>query len=210
MLSEKLRSKWKKMDYDERIIKYIENELTADEKIQFELDLKKSEQLKEQLNKYLLVNSRIQETKTARLSQVYRDKILPELRQRIQRENIPTTRRNLNYAFGMITVSIVSFIFLQNIFRNDSQINSVQEFTESLNEQQKIELLENLNGDIEDYSLVEENIVGIELANLIQTNLTVDNEIAEAYNISYPDLINEIDKAEAEKIFEQILKKNFS
>ena len=143
MLSEKLRSKWKKMDYDERIIKYIENELTADEKIQFELDLKKSEQLKEQLNKYLLVNSRIQETKTARLSQVYRDKILPELRQRIQRENIPTTRRNLNYAFGMITVSIVSFIFLQNIFRNDSQINSVQEFTESLNEQQKIELLEN-------------------------------------------------------------------
>ena len=52
--------------------------------------------------------------------------------------------------------------------------------------------------------------MGIELANLIQTNLTVDNEIAEAYNISYPDLINEIDKAEAEKIFEQILKKNFS
>ncbi len=50
----------------------------------------------------------------------------------------------------------------------------------------------------------------IALANLLQTDLKINYEVAEAYDINYSDLVDELSASEAEIIYNEILNKNFS
>jgi len=101
-------------------------------------------------------------------------------------------------------------VILQKIFTNNSKLSEVQEFTESLDENQKIELLENLNGNLEDYYQISENTTEMVLTNLLQADLKINYEVAVAYDINYSELVDGLSASEAEKIYNEILKKNFS
>ncbi len=50
----------------------------------------------------------------------------------------------------------------------------------------------------------------LELTNLLQSELNINNEIAEVYDIGYNELVEELSKTEADKIYQEILNKNFS
>ena len=71
------------MTTDERIIKYIENELSEKERAAFEMELNDSEELREELNKYLRVKKEIGNLKELKLNPLYLDSILPEFRKQI-------------------------------------------------------------------------------------------------------------------------------
>jgi len=195
---------------DERIIKYLENELTTKERIEFETHLRNSTKLKAELEKYLTVKKETVNLKEVKLNQDYLNSIVPEFRNKLELPKHNYVTRNLGYAFGVMLVFVISVVILQKIFTNNSILSEVQEFTESLDENQKIELLENLNGNLEDYFQLSNNTAELELTNLLQTDLKINYEVAVAYNINYSDLVDGLSADEAEKIYNEILSKNFS
>lgn len=197
------------MKNDERIIKYLENKLNPDERISFESDLKNSIQLKEEFEKYLLVKKETGELKTLKLKLPYLDSILPEFRSKLEIPKPSQVKRNLGYAFGIMLVFILSIAILKNYFNKESELIDIQEFTESLNETQRIELLEKLNGESEVYKFIPENISGSEFNSLLESGLELDNEVAEAYDISYNDLMTGLSQQEFENIYSEILNRNF-
>lgn len=198
------------MNYDERIVKYFDGDLSPEEISEFEFDLKNSSQLKNVFECYLEVNHQVKELKNVKLNQAYLDSIIPEFRNNINIQKPVTIKRNLGYAFGAIFALIISLLIFNNIMFENKDINSVETFTESLNQDQKLELLQSLNGNTEEYDLISENLSDLELTDLLQSELNINNEIAEVYDISYNELVEELNQTEADKIYQEILNKNFS
>ena len=198
------------MKNDVRIIKYLEDELTPEERIAFKNDLRNSTELKAELEKYLTVKKETVNLKEVKLNQDYLNSIVPEFRNKLKLPKPNYVTRNLGYAFGVMLVFVISVVILQKIFTNNSKLSEVQEFTESLDENQKIELLENLNGNLEDYYQISENTTEMVLTNLLQADLKINYEVAVAYDINYSELVDGLSASEAEKIYNEILNKNFS
>jgi hypothetical protein len=197
------------MKNEDRIIKYIENELTSEEKISFETELRNSEELKTELGKYLKVKAKTEEIKNLKLNPGYLDSLLQEFQRKLASPKVIYVKRNLGFAFGVMILFILSILILQFIFTDKTEMNELQEFAQSLNENQKIELLENLTGESDYYDLDAENISGTEMTELLQSNLVINNDVAETYNISYTELVDELSETEVEKIYNEILNKNF-
>ncbi len=197
------------MTTDERIIKYLENELSPEKRNSFEMDLNNSVKLREDLNKYLKVKIETNEIKKLKLNQLYINSIIPEFRKKLEVSKSAYIKRNLGYAFGIMLIFILSIAILKNFISSSSESTDLQEFTQSLNEKQKIELMEDLNSDAEVYNLVSENMSETELTNLLTTELEIDNEVAEVYDISYNELIVGLSPQKIDEIYTEILNRNF-
>ena len=197
------------MTTDERIIKYIENELSQKDRIAFEVELNNSVELREELNKHLIVKKETKKLKELKLSSLYLDTILPEFRNKLETRKSLSFKKNLGYAFGIMLVFILSVVILKNFFISETESTDLKEFTQSLNENERIELLENINDDSEVYNLISENISESRLSNLFSANLEINNDVAEAYNIEYFEIVDDLSEDEIEIIYKEILNTNF-
>jgi pyruvate-formate lyase-activating enzyme len=169
--------------------------------------LKNSTELREGYQKYLKVKKNIELSNKVKLNREYSESIIPEFRNKIHKSNSYVLKRNLGYAFGTMIILIFSVVILQSVFTEDSEINTLQEFTESLNETEKIQLLENLNSDLDEYYLLTDNYSGTEISYLLSQELEISYNVADAYDISYTELVDELSPDEAEKIYNEILNK---
>ena len=192
------------MKTEERIIKYLDNDLTSEEKTAFERELKSSEELKREFEKYSVIIEKIKTQKNLRLNSDYLSSILPEFHNKVHSGKKETLRRGLSYAFGLILLFLIGISFQKIFFNNQKKSNDLEVFAQSLNENQKIELLEDLNGGEELYKLIPEN----DLADLFEKDLQIDNEVAEAYDINYKEMIDGLSRDEAEKIYNELLNRN--
>jgi hypothetical protein len=192
------------MKNEEMIIKYLDNQLPDDERINFEKELASSEELREEFQKYLTIKEDINDLKSAKLNPEYVDSILPQLHSRIHSGKRESIRKSLAFAFGVMLMFIIGIAVLRIFFNNQKNPNDLEVFTQSLNENQKVELLEKLNGGEELYKLIPEN----ELAGLFENDLQINNEVAEAYDINYNEMIDGLSGDEAEKIYNEILNRN--
>ena len=192
------------MKTEERIIKYLDNDLTSEERTAFERELKSSEELKREFEKYSVIIEKIKNQKNLRLNSDYLSSILPEFHKKVDSGKKETLRRGLSYAFGLILLFLIGISFQKIFFNNQKKSNDLEVFAQSLNENQKIELLENLNGGEELYKLIPEN----DLADLFEKDLQIDNEVAEAYDINYKEMIDGLSRDEAEKIYNELLNRN--
>ena len=197
------------MTTDERIIKYIENELSKNDRTAFEMELNNSAELREELNKYLGVKTETDKLKKIKLNPLYLDSILPEFRNKLNPSKTFSVKKNLGYAFGIMLVFILSVVILKNYFTSETESTDLKEFTQSLNENERIELLENINDDSEVYNLISENISESQLSNLFSANLEINNKVAEAYNIEYYEIVDDLSEDEIEVIYKEILNTNF-
>jgi len=197
------------MTTDERIIKYIGNELSKNDRTAFEMELNNSAELREELNKYLGVKTETDELKKIKLNPLYLDSILPEFRKKFETRKSLSFKKNLGYAFGIMLVFILSIAILKNFFISETESTDLKEFTQSLNENERIELLENLSDDSEVYNLISENVSESQLSNLFSANLEINNKVAEAYNIEYYEIVDDLSEDEIEVIYKEILNTNF-
>ena len=207
----KSRSKCLKMSNDEKIIKYINNESTSEARSLFEEELKKSLQLRKDYDLFEKIAQQINVSKSVRLNQNYLNSVLYEFHNnKTKLSKSFVHKAKLGYAIGILLAFFVSILIFNNVFWQKSENISLKEFTESLNENQKVELLENISGDIEDYIFLASNYGEIELTDLLQSDLSTNNEIAEVYDISYTELVGDLSPSEANTIYNEILSKNFS
>ena len=70
-------------------------------------------------------------------------------------------------------------------------------------------MLEELNGESDDYNLLSENISNRELADILANDMEINSEVAEAYDISYNELIVGLSEQKVDKIYTEILNRNF-
>jgi hypothetical protein len=102
-------------------------------------------------------------------------------------------------------VFILSIVVLKNFFNDKTELTDLQEFAQSLNKNQRIELLKNLNGDQGVFEIISDSLYKPELISLFETNLKVNNEVAETYDIEYHEIISGLSKDEVDVIYKEIL-----
>ena len=193
------------MKTEERILKYIDNELTPEEKSGFEKEMESSKELRDEFQKYASVNEEIEKLKDSKLNPDYINSILPEFHNRRLTGKKETIRKSLSYAFGIMLIFIISIAVLRIFFNNHSDPNNVEEFATSLSENQKVELLETINGNSEIYNLIPET----EVVDLFEADLKINSDVVEAYNINYTEIIGDLSDKELEIVYQEILNKNF-
>ena len=193
------------MQTEERIIKYLDNNLTAEERAAFERELLSSQELKRELEKYLIIKEKINKQKNLKLSSDYTNSILFNFHKKTHSGKKETLRRSLSYAFGLILIILVG-ISVQKIFFTDTVTKSadLENFTQSLNEDQKLDLLESLN-DNDDLSSM---ISGKEYVDLLEKGLVVNEDVLENYDIGYKDLLANLSDNEVEKIYNELINRN--
>jgi len=197
------------MKNDERIIKYIDDELTPVERVAFELELRNSKELREVFEKYLRVKEEVKVFKKLKLNQAYLDSMIPELRNKIDTPRNFSVKKNLGYAFGVVFVIMLSILVLKNFFGNEIPSSDLQNFVQSLNENQRIQLLDEINGESEVDKIIQESISETEITNLLASELEINIEIAETYDISNSDLMVGLSQQEVDNIYSEILNRNF-
>lgn len=193
----------------ERILKFIENELSPEERLDFEAELKNSSLLRKEFEDYIKVHRKILSLKDVKLKSAYLESIIPEFRNNLTQPKSSTLNRKVGYAFGVILAFITSMLIFTNIFNNNN-VNSLNVFAESLTQEQKIELLQNLNEDTQEFELTSESLADVDLSNLLHSEININYDIVEDYDINYTELVDELNQVEAEKIYKEILNKNFS
>lgn len=193
------------MKTEERIIKYLDKQLTAEEKTSFEKEMESSEELRYEFEKYVSVKEEIEKLKSTKLNPYYINSVLPEFHSRRLTGKKETIRKSLSYAFGVMLIFIISIAILRIFFNNHSDPKNIEEFTQSLNENQKVELLETINGSSEIYNLIPET----EVVGLLEADLKINSDVAEVYNINYKEIIGDLSDNEFEIVYQEILNKNF-
>ena len=83
-------------------------------------------------------------------------------------------------------------------------MNDLEKFTQSLDEKQKLDLLENLDGSDEIASIIS----GKEYVDLLEKDLVVNENVLENYDIGYKDLIGNLSENEADKIYNELINRN--
>lgn len=193
------------MNTDERIIKYLDNELTTEAKTVFEKEMLSSRELRDEFQKYVSVKEEIEKLKVLKLNPDYIDSILPEFHSRVLTGKKETIRKSFSYAFGVMLIFIISIAVLRIFFNNQNDPKNIEEFTQALNENQRIELLEKLNGNSAIYDLIPDD----EVVQLLEADLKINNDVAEAYGIGYIEIIGNLSDNELEIVYQEILNKNF-
>ena len=193
------------MNIDERIIKYLDDELSAEEKTLFEEELKSSEVLQREFQKYLKVKDETDRIEKLKLDPQYANNILTEFHEKFDKRRSLSFKKNLGYAFGLMLIFVLSISVLK-IFFNER--TNIADFTESLNTDQKIEILKNLNSETTINDMIPENISETDLVSLIESDLQVDSEIAETYHIEYDEIVSGLSDDEIEGIYQKIINTN--
>jgi hypothetical protein len=197
------------MDNTERIIKYIDNELNAEEKSAFEEKLKDSSDLQKEFEKYLRMKNETDGLKKVKLDDLYLNSIIPEFRQNLQITRAHKIKFNLGYTLAISVFVIFSIMVANYIFVNKPVSTGLPEFTESLNDSQKIELLEDLDDGLVPVELVSENNSINEIDELINKELEINTAVIETYDITYDDLIAVLDPDDLDKIYNELLNRKF-
>ena len=193
------------MKIEERVIKYLDDDLTSEEKATFDEELKSSDELKRTLENFSVVKEKINRQKNLKLSPEYANSILFDFHKKAGYRKKEFLRKSLSYAFGLIFIILVG-ISVQKIFFNNTVNNSVdlEKFTQSLDENQKLDLLESLtnSNDLSDI------ISGEEYVDLLEKNLVVNENVLETYDIGYKDLIGTLSDNEVENIYNKLINRN--
>jgi len=193
------------MKTEKRIIKYLDNDLTSEERTAFERELKSSEELKREFEKYSIIKEKIKNQKNLRLNSDYLSSILPEFHNKVHSGKKETLRRGLSYAFDLILIFLIGITVQKILFNNsDKERNDLEKFTQSLNDNQKLDLLESLNGSDDLYNI----ILGKEYVDLLENDLVVNEDVLKTYDIGYKDLIGNLSDNDVEKIYNELLNRN--
>lgn len=192
------------MTSEEKIIKYLDDDLTPEEKKAFDAELKNSDELKKKYLEYLSVKNDIDKIKAMKLNQDYAESILPEFHRHSPKGKRESIRKSLSFAFGVVLLFLISVTVVRIFFNDRERGATIEEFTQSLNSEEKLELLQNLNGESSTYELPTDT----ELVNLLESDLEINNEVMEEYDISYKEIISELDNKNLEYLYQEILNKN--
>ena len=123
--------------YDEQIVKYLDGQFSAEEKIEFEKQLRYNEDLKKAFDEYQNVNELISFAKTGEVNENYFDNIIPRFRQLLNKKIRVSPVKKLSYAFVTVILFVGSFYIFDNYrVNNSSDNNTIESITQNISGEQ--------------------------------------------------------------------------
>lgn len=197
------------MNNEEKILKYIDNQLTEEEREAFEEELRTSETLRKLFDEYKNTLNEINSTKNIQADEKYIINLIPQIKERTEKEKLQSLIPNLGWAFSIIAVLIIGyFLFFTAGTSQNNELN-LTNITAKLNTAEKINLLEEyLNSSSESYLSAYNNFDIINLDEII--NEVNKEQLAQTYSIDIYDLQDEITEEEIDEIYNKLVNKNFN
>ena len=199
------------MNNDERIIKYLEGELPEDEKALFEKDLSRSETLRIELNAYKKVLTRFDEQKLFDTESTYFTNLVPAIREKLEQRKTINPFRKLAYAAGFLLLFVVGYFIFQPFFSSSENILTVEQFADNLTDAELDEMIDYLVTE-DETELIDEDLYKFEeddMENIIYAS-TYESKLAIISDFGLNNFLAEIQEVEQEKIYNELINKNFN
>ncbi len=202
------------MKTDKRICLYLEGELTPEERIVFEDELKNSHELQKELKLYKNFISSVEETKNLPIDSNYFDNIIPEFRRRLISSKQRKYYSKLAYAFPVLVILFLVAFFIIND-QNQIVFNRANLTANNINDNGTYEL-RNLSvdelipsslstNDSEKYNTELNKLIGNELnISTDSTKYLLADEV-----LDYNSIIDNLSEKDANIIYNNILNKKF-
>ena len=198
--------------YDDMIIKYFDDQLSVDERKEFERELETNTELKDAFENYRKVNELFSTKEELMVSKDYFNDIVPRFRQMLDKEAYVFPIRKIAFTFATILLIISSYLLFQNYFFNQSVTNySIQSITDNLSEEEMNELADYISDDYwnsvsreEKFLMLEERDFSLEG---VIANLTEEESMMILSDYQINDIYAFADEKELEQAYNEILTK---
>jgi len=106
---------------EEKFFLYLKGKMNSQERMIFEDELKKSEELKNDFEDYKNLVHSINETKNIEINKDYSESIVPNFRSKIERINEKKLYSNLKYVFASLVIIIAGYFIVSQIDGENKQ-----------------------------------------------------------------------------------------
>ena len=106
---------------EEKFFLYLKGKMNSQERMIFEDELKKSEELKNDFEDYKNLVHSINETKNIEINKDYSESIVPNFRSKIERINEKKSSTNLKYVFASLLIIIAGYIIVSQFSGENKQ-----------------------------------------------------------------------------------------
>ena len=106
---------------EEKFFLYLKGKMSSQERLKFEDELKKSEELNNDFEEYKNLVHFINETKNAEINKDYSESIVPNFRNRLERINEKKSSTNLKYVFATLVIIIAGYFIVSQIGGENKQ-----------------------------------------------------------------------------------------
>ena len=198
--------------YDDMIINYFDEQLSVEERKEFERELEINAELKDAFENYRKVNELFSTEEELFASKDYFIGIIPRFRQMLDKEAYVFPIRKIAFTFASILLIISSYLLFQNYFLNQNVPNySIQSITNDLSEEEMNELADYISDDYWNSISVEEKLQILEETDFSLDGVIADVSVEEGVMILSDYQINDIyslaDEKELEIVYNEILTK---
>ena len=192
---------------DEKILQYLDGQLTKDEKILFEKELNSSPELKKKYEEYISVQSKLNEFKDIKVDETYFNRIVPEFRNRLEIKK--KTRRIFLFSFTNSLAAIIILYFVLSPNGNNLNLDeAVKNWTEN-DFNYAIEYVDQQNSGfdiIDDYNTTEIDSV---ISSMLTDELNLSNNSTVYNTIDYNTLSTQMNSNDINDLYKEILNKKY-
>lgn len=192
---------------DEKILQYLDGQLTKDEKILFEKELNSSPELKKKYEEYISVQSKLNEFKDIKVDETYFNRIVPEFRKRLEIKK--KTRRIFSFSFVNSLAAIILLYFVLSPNGNNLNLDeAVKNWTEN-DFNYAIEYVDQQNSGfdiIDDYNTTEIDSV---ISSMLTDELNLSNNSTVYNTIDYNTLSTQMNSNDINDLYKEILNKKY-
>ena len=200
--------------YDELIIKYFDEQLSVDERKEFEHELEINAELKDAFKNYKKVIERFSTKDILLTNQDYFNEIVSRFRQKLDKESYVSPVRKIGFTFVAILLIISSYLLFQNYFFNQGVTNySIESITDNLSEKEMNELADYISDDFwnpisggEKLPILEETDLSLEG---VIANVSIEEGVKILSDYQINDLYSLANEDELEIAYNEILQKGF-
>lgn len=199
------------MDKENKIIKYLDNQLSEKEKKAFEEQLANSEELQRELQEYRSVLNEIKNLNRVHPDEKYFASLVPRVRERLEKKKYHNPLRQISYAFSFAFLFLVGYFVFSPVFNNSKNFDfSLDGTFLELTDDEKFQLMDYLDGEnnLSDYyeSAIDDN--QLELADLVGD---FDGSIlSEMYGLDLDDLTYGLSDEDTEVVYNELININFN
>jgi hypothetical protein len=199
-------------NYDVIIIKYLDGQLSGDEKREFENELKINTELNDSFKNFKRVKDIYSIKDEPVLEQDYFNGIVPGFRERLEKKTIVFPVRKIGFAFASVTLMIISYLIFQNYFINQNiEDDSIQSITQNLSEDELNELADFISDDSWEIISDEElygNLNSDDFTiDVILSNVSIEEKMTILSDYNIIDLYFLVDEQEFNVAYDELLSK---
>lgn len=200
------------MRIDDRIILYLDNQLSEIEKIEFEIELKRSPDLLLQLEKYKKVLESLNLPEHKLNDVKYFVNIVPNFRESLSKKIVPKKIRYKYALAGSVLIAVILLLVFNPFEKNNNY--TLDNIMMSLDEQEKIQLSNYYSIDLSsneiDYvnGLATSKIIDILLFDFNLQESDIAKIDAHGY-MNTEEIYSELQPEDADLIYNEILKTKF-